>query len=133
MLSHIAMTVSRESYTSEYLDELSRFYKATLGWRVDDNLSIPNERLFIAISKDQYLNVRAADEPMATSGYEHLGIYLDSSDDVHAMHAKVIEEARSERNLEIDKLVQVLYDGILTTFRFRYLMPLAIEVQFLQR
>lgn len=133
MLSHIAMTVARESYTAEYLSELTRFYGETLGWRVDDNLSKPNERLFIAISRQQYLNVRAADEPMVTSGYEHLGIYLDTPEDVHTMHAKVSIEAKADHHLEIDKRVQVLYGGLLTTFRFRYLMPLAIEVQHLQR
>ena len=133
MLSHIAMTVARESYTEEYLSELTRFYQKTLGWRVDDNLSRPNERLFITIGNEQYLNVRSADEPMVTSGYEHLGIYLDTPEAVHDLHARVIAEAQPDNDLEIDKVVRVLYSGALTTFRFRYLMPLAIEVQYLKR
>ena len=129
-LSHIAMTVSREQFNSTYLDELNRFYSATLGWQVNQALSRQNERLFISMPEQgQYLNVRASDKPMATSGYEHLGVYVDEALDVYRMHEKVCSERGDDFDIELDDKVRTAYGGQLTTFRFRYLMPLAIEIQ----
>jgi len=133
-LSHVAMSVPRARYTPAWLAELARFYREVLGWTVDDTLSIEGERLLMWIpGSNQYLNVRAADVPMQTTGYEHLGIYVDTVDRVFECFAAVRQHASDSAELELDESVQTLYGGSLTTFRFRYLMPLAIEIQHVRR
>ena len=129
LLSHVAMTIPRAEFTDSYLDELGQFYETVLGWTVNQKLSIRGERTLLDIpGHGQYLNVRAADEPMGTTGYEHMGVYVDTVLDVQTMFQKVQEHA-DPLKLELDDGVRTLYDGHLTTFRFRYLIPLAIEIQ----
>ena len=124
------MTIARSDFTPDYLDRLESFYDAVFGWKVNRKLSIDGERTLLDIPGNrQYLNIRAADHPMDVTGYEHMGVYLDSVEAVKRAYVDVKREA-DPAELELDERgIQVLYDGRLTTFRFRYLIPLAIEIQ----
>jgi hypothetical protein len=132
MLSHIAMSVERSTFTDDYISDLE-FYCDLLGWKVNENLSIKNERLLMSLpDHGQYLNVRALDEPMVSSSYEHMGIYVATSEEVHSLHSKVQLHGEKDNRVQLDERgVQNLYGGVLTTFRFKYLLPLAIEIQHL--
>ena len=131
-LSHVAMTVPRALFTEAYLDRLRAFYGELLGWHELPALSIPGERLFIQLPRsDQYLNVRASDRPMGVSGYEHIGVLMDTQAEVRDLHAGIRARADALDDLECDPDVREAYGGNVLTFRFRYLMPLSIEVQYL--
>lgn len=133
LLSHVAMTVPRSIFTPDYVEQLATFYESILGWQVSSTLSIDDERFVIFIpGNGQYLNVRASDQPMATSGYEHLGIYVKTEKEVRNLFERVKAESASREEVELDEEMKVAYDGKLTVFRFRYLMPLAIEIQHIQ-
>lgn len=133
LMSHVAMSIDRSMFTEAYVSDL-QFFNVLFGWQIDKNLSISNERILISLpGHGQYLNVRALDEPMVTTPYEHLGIYVESADEVRALFDKVQAHRQQDSRVEIDERgVQVLYGGVLTTFRFKYLLPLAIEVQHIQ-
>ena len=130
LMSHVAMSVDRSTLTETYIADLA-FYGELFGWKIDDNLSIENERLLISLpGHGQYINIRALDQPMATTSYEHLGIYVESPEIVREVFGKIEEHKSSDDRIELDERgVQVLYGGVLTTFRFKYLLPLSIEVQ----
>jgi hypothetical protein len=132
LMSHVAMSVDRSTFTQSYLSDLA-FYCDLLGWKIDENLSIPGERLLITLpGNGQYLNVRASDEPMVTTDYEHFGVYVESADAVHEAFRRVQAHQAVDDRVEIDERgVQLLYGGTLTTFRFKYLLPLSIEVQYI--
>jgi len=128
-LSHIALSVERRQFTSTFCDRVVAFYGEVFGWILNPQLSIENERLFIDLpGTNQYLNLRARDEALTPTPYDHFGVYVSSPEEVRKLHAKVSRFAGTD-GIEIDDSVQVLYAGRLHTFRFRYLLPLAIEVQ----
>ncbi len=131
LLSHVAMTVPRSTFTPDFVEKMAQFYESVLGWKVSSALSIENERFLINIpGSSQYLNVRASDEPMATSGYEHMGVYVKTEEEVYELHQKIRE---MDADVLLDEKVRTGYDGVLTTFRFQYLMPLAIEIQHIKQ
>ena len=132
LLSHVAMSVGRSQFTRTFVADLE-LYETLFGWQVDRNLSIDNERLLISLpGHGQYLNVRAADSAMLTTSYEHIGIYVESAEAVRDAFERVRAHRQKDDRVELDERgVQVLYGGVLTTFRFRYLLPLAVEVQHL--
>jgi len=67
---------------------------------------------------------------MTTTAYESMGVYVESSDMVYALYNKVIAHQQRDDRVEIDNRgVRVLYGYRLTTFRFRYLLPVAIEIR----
>ena len=131
LMSHIAMTIDQREFTNDYISNLESFYKGLLGWTVNKQLSIDGERLLLNLpGHGQYLNVRAAEHPMSTTSYEHIGVYVENADTVRSLFAKVQSLQQSDNRIELDdRGVQVLYGGALTTFRFHYLLPLSVELQ----
>ena len=127
--SHVAITVPRALFLEERRAELLDFYGQVFGWSENPGLSIPDERIFLRAPSDaQYLTIRAADAPMETSGYEHLGVLLASRDDVRDTHARAAKLAERLDGVTLEP-VSERYDGKLLTFRVRYSLPLTIEVQ----
>jgi hypothetical protein len=121
-LNHLAMSVAPGTLTDEFRDELLAFYGALLGWREIDALRLP-DRLTISTGAHTYVNVRERDDVMACHGYEHFGIVVESTADAEGIWTRLDAETR-EVNLSPIKEG----DNGYRVFRFRYLLPMAVEV-----
>lgn len=127
--THVALTVSPELFEEAQRAELLSFYAEVFGWRENPDLAIPGERIFLrAPSNAQYLTIRAANEPMSTSGYEHLGVEVDSEPELRALHQRAAQAAGRFPDLELGP-IQAEYAGRLLSFRLRFRLPLTLEVQ----
>ena len=120
-LTHVAMAVPRATLTPAFRAEVLGFYGDVFGWREMSGLSSP-ERLTIAIAPHAYLNVREIDGA-APLTYEHFGVLVDSEEAVETLWRDV--RARGASAEAVERPV----DGF-PSFRFRHLLPMAIEVQF---
>ena len=126
-LSHVAMSVPEGTLTDDYRAKLLAFYGRTLGWREIEALR-RDDRLTIAVGSSAYVNVRERPEPMVCHGYEHLGVILGSAAELRQLWD----------DLATDPLAEDL-EGLSTnpdgegSFRFRYLLPLAVEAQYYEQ
>jgi hypothetical protein len=123
-LNHVAMSVPPGTLTDEYRAELLQFYGDAFGWKEMESLRLP-DRLTLSVGGHTYVNLRERDEPMACSGYEHFGIVVGSSAQADDLWSRLAIETR-DVNLEP---IQQRDDGF-RSFRFRYLLPLAVEVHY---
>ena len=129
--SHVAVTVERDLFRATQRAELLSFYRDVFGWVENEAMSIEGERIFLRAPTDrQYLTVRASDEPMRTSGYEHLGIAVESAEELKRLYERAGDFARRDDRVELEE-IQVLYGERLHTFRVRYLLPLTLEIQYM--
>ena len=129
--SHIAVTVPRELLDGTPRQQLLAFYDEVFGWTENPNLTIAGERIFLRAPTDrQYLTIRASDEPMRTSGYEHLGVAVDSSAELEDLHSRARFWVERDPRVRLGN-VDVAYGGSLHTFRVQFLLPVTIEVQYL--
>jgi hypothetical protein len=126
-LSHVAMSVSEGTLTDEYRADLLGFYGDYFGWREIEQLRLP-DRLTIAVGGNCYVNIRERPESMLCSGYEHFGLLVGSPEEADELWSRLDAETR-EVHLES---VSSGDDGF-RSFRFRYIMPMAVEVQFLPK
>ncbi len=127
--SHVALTISRDMFEPGPTRELLGFYEDVFGWSEDPSFAKPGERILIrAPSSAQYITLRSAEAPMQTSGYEHLGLWVDTVAEIHALHEAASKAGRSYPDLELGP-VRTLYGGGLTTFRLRFRLPLTLELQ----
>lgn len=128
-LTHVAVTVPRSLFEPQRRSELLAFYGDVFGWTENPGLAIPGERIFLrAPSDEQYLTLRASDEPMRTTGYEHLGVELPTPEELRELHRRARDRARGDGRVELGE-IEVEYGGALHSFRLRFLLPLTIEVQ----
>ena len=123
-LSHVAMGVPEGTLTDEYRAKLLDFYGRMLGWREIESLRRP-DRLTISVGAASYVNVREQPEPMVSHGYEHIGVILGSAADLRRLWADLASDPLNE---ELEEL-STNPDGE-GSFRFRYLLPLAVEAQY---
>jgi hypothetical protein len=119
------MSVPRGTLTEDFRDELLTFYAAHFGWSEIESLRLP-DRLTIAVGGGTYVNVRERDEPMVCDGYEHFGLLLRSPDDVEDVWTTLSRECPEVHLEPLDRR-----EDDFRSFRFRYLLPLTVEVQFL--
>lgn len=124
-LSHIAMSVPTGTLTDGFRHDLLAFYGEHFGWTEIESLRLP-DRLTIAVGGGNYVNLRERAEPMVCDGYEHFGLLLRSPDDVEEVWTALRADGRDVQVEPLDRGE----DGY-RNFRFRYVLPLTVEVQFL--
>ena len=122
-LTHVAMSVPEGTLTDAYRSRLVDFYGRILGWREMESLRLPN-RLTVAVGPSSYINIRERPDSMVTHGYEHFGVLVRSAEDLQALWALLA----AEQDVELEPL-STNDDGE-GSFRFRYLLPMAVEAQF---
>ena len=123
-LSHVAMSVPSGTLADGFRTELLQFYGDLFGWSEMESLRLP-DRLTVSIGRHCYLNIRERSDPMVCSGYEHIGIVVASTEEAERLWNQLDADSR-DVNLEP---LAAGTDGS-RSFRFRYLLPLTVEVQF---
>ena len=123
-LSHVAMSVPEGTLTDEFRGRLLDFYGRMLGWCEIDALRLP-DRLTIAVGRSSYVNVRERPDSMICHGYDHLGILVGSSEELRRLWQDLADEPD---DLHLESLTT--NDQGEGSFRFRHLLPLAVEPQY---
>jgi hypothetical protein len=116
--------VPEGTLTDDYRARLLEFYGRLLGWSEMESLRRP-DRLTVAVGTFSYINIRERPESMVTHGYEHFGVLLRSAQDLQQLWddlAKEVEDVQLEPLETSDR-----GEG---SFRFRFLLPMAVEAQF---
>ena len=123
-LNHVAMSVPSGTLTDGFRTELLEFYGRLFGWREIESLRLP-DRLSISVGRHCYLNVRERADPMVCSGYEHFGIVVASTEEAERLWNLLDTD---QRDVNLEPLAKG--DDGFRSFRFRYFLPLTVEVQF---
>jgi hypothetical protein len=118
------MSVPEGTLTDEYRSRLLTFYGRLLGWKEIEPLRLP-DRLTIAIGRNSYVNVRERSDHMRSDGYDHFGVLVGSAAELRELWAQLDAE---EDDVHLEPLAPD--DRGEGSFRFRYLLPMAVEVQF---
>jgi len=117
------MSVPEGTLTDAYRAQLLEFYGRILDWREIESLRLP-DRLTIAVGPASYVNIRERPDSMVTHGYEHFGVLVQSAEDLRELWATIDRE----QGVELEPLSTS--DTGEGSFRFRYLLPMAVEAQF---
>jgi hypothetical protein len=118
------MSVPEGTLTDEYRARLLEFYGRRLGWHEMESLRLP-DRLTVAVGRSSYVNIRERPDSMVSHGYEHFGVLVRSTEDLQQLWAELANE---ENDVQLEPL-STSDDGE-GSFRFRYLLPMAVEAQF---
>jgi hypothetical protein len=123
-LSHVAMSVPVGTLTDDHRTNLLEFYGRTLSWREMQAFRQP-DRLTVAVGSSCYINLREQPDCMVTHGYEHFGVLVESAERLSQLWSQL-----SNEDLELHLEPFTPNERGEGSFRFRYLLPMAVEVQF---
>ena len=122
-LTHVAMSVPDGTLTDAYRTR-------TVGvLRTDPRLARDGIVAFARSADDcgssSYINIRERPDSMVAHGYEHFGVLVRSAEDLRQLWADLADE---QEDVHLEPL-STNDDGE-GSFRFRYLLPMAVEAQF---
>ncbi len=118
----MAMSVPVGTLTDDFRAALRDFYGAYLGWSEITELA-RSDRVTLSVGRGCYVNVREREQVMVCHGYEHVGLVVESPADAEALWSAL---AADGRDVALEAMERG--DDGYRVFRFRYLLPLTIEV-----
>jgi len=120
-LTHVAMSVPPGTLTPQYCSSVLEFYGELLGWQSLERFR-QDDRLMIGVGPTSYVNLRERDDAHPWNGYDHFGVQVKSADQVRS-----VADAVRAAGIECGEISEDTSGAL--TFRFRHLLPYAIEVQ----
>lgn len=129
--NHVALTVPADRLDEAGRRALLDFYGEVFGWTEMPTMTRDGELLVLrCYSNQQFVYIHAHERPMQTTGSEHVGMSVESPDQLDAIYERARE--RSERDAEIELTGRACDDFKvvkLHSFYVRYRLPIQIEVQ----
>jgi hypothetical protein len=119
------MSVPEGTLTDAWRSAVLTFYGDLFGWREIDELRLP-DRLTIGVGGGCYVNIRERPDPMAVSGYDPLGVVVRTGEEADAVWAQL---DGLDEHMELSELKHG--DDGFRSFKFRHLLPLAVEVHYI--
>jgi hypothetical protein len=118
------MSVPLGTLTEEYRGRLLAFYGRLLEWREIESLRLA-DRMTISVGGSSYINLRERPDSVRNCGYEHFGVFLPSAETLRRLWDDLAAE---HEDVGLEPLIP--NDRGEGSFRFRYLLPMAVEAQF---
>ena len=133
--NHMELTFPRGALTQDVRDEVDAFYGDVFGWRFLDT-QVVGQLAHLCQMGDQgdFILLAEGDKPMSSPGYDHLGILMDSREEVDATLAKVKAWQAKDERVQI-KEYKDLVTPTLTVHAFyvKHLLPIWFDVQCMER
>lgn len=126
-LTHVAMSVPPGTLTHQYRAQLLEFYGGMLGWH-EMEAQRRSDRLTVAVGATSYINLRERPDATARYDYDHFGVLVRSASEFQRVWADL---ANAGVDVQLEPFPT--NDTGEGSFRFRYLLPLAVEVQYFEQ
>src|SRR6267154_1792991 len=99
--NHMELSFARGSLTQEFRDEVDSFYCNVLGWRSLDT-EVVGQLCHILLPDDgQFILLAEGKEPMSSPGYDHLGLLMDTREEVDSILAECRQFREKDERLRI--------------------------------
>ena len=131
--NHMEMSFERGTLTQEFRDQVDAFYGDVLGWRTLDTEVIGQLCHLLQPDDGQFILLAEGKEPMSSPGYDHLGLLMDTREEVDAVLEECQRFAEKDDRMRI-KVYEDLVGPTVTVHAFyvKYLLPIFFDVQVLE-
>jgi len=127
------LTVPKGTLTDERRAELTSFYGGVLGMETRDVEILGGRQFFMRPDDGQFILVVESSKPMASPGYDHLGLLLDTRAEVDEILEKIEKFKAGDDRVEL-KYYEDLRTGnvVVHAFYFKFLLPIWFDVQVIE-
>jgi predicted enzyme related to lactoylglutathione lyase len=133
--NHMELTFPRGTLTTELREEIDAFYGDVFGWTFLDTEVVGQlAHLCQTGENGDFILLAEGDKPMSSPGYDHLGILLETRDEVDATLAKIKTwQAKDDRVLVKEYEDLVTPNLTVHAFYVKHLLPIWFDVQCMER
>ena len=127
------LTFPRGTLEPAYRKEVADFYGDVLGWEASDVEVVGQNCLYLRVDDGQFLLCAESDKPMSSPGYDHLGLLMDSREEVDDTLAKVKVRAENDDRIKIKEYEDLVMQRVTVhAFYVKYLLPIYFDVQVIE-
>lgn len=132
--NHMELSFARGTLTQQFRDEVDSFYCDVLGWRSLDTEVVGKFCHLLQPDDGQFILLAEAKDPMSSPGYDHLGLLMDTREQVDTILEECQRFADKDDRMRL-KIYEDLVGPTVTTHAFyvKYLLPIWFDVQCMER
>ncbi len=128
--NHMELTLARGALDDALRSDLRSFYGEVLGWNLMDLPLLGQQTFYMAPDDGQFILLAEADAPIQSPGFDHLGLLVDTRDEVDTLLEACEKVASADERMKI-KRYDDLVQGALTVHAFyvKFLLPIYFDIQ----
>lgn len=128
--NHMELSFPRGTLTPEFRREVDAFYCGVLGWDSLDTEVVGQSCHLLRPDDGQFILLAEGSDPMSSPGYDHLGLLMDTRQEVDALLEGCRRFRAKDERLRI-KEYDDLVGPTLTVHAFyvRHLLPIWFDIQ----
>jgi len=130
--NHMELTFARGALDEATRDDIKRFYGDVLGWGTIDVELFEQKNLLLHTDDEvsQFILLAESDKPIASPGFDHLGVLMDTRAEVDDILERCKRCAADDDRVKI-KEYDDLDQGVVVVraFYVKYLLPIYFDVQ----
>jgi hypothetical protein len=132
--NHMELTFPVGNLTTTLREEIDAFYGSVFGWNGLDTDVVGQSCHLLMPDPDQFILLAESERPMSSPGYDHLGLLLDTRDEVDALLQACERYAEKDDRVSIKRYDDLVYPGLTVhAFYVKYLLPIYFDVQSMER
>jgi hypothetical protein len=131
--NHMELTFPRGMLEPAFRKEVADFYGDVFGWEASDVDVVGQNCLYLRVDDGQFLLLAESGKPISSPGYDHLGLLMDSREDVDDTLAKVKAFAETDDRVRIKEYEDLVMPRVTVhAFYVKYLLPIYFDVQVME-
>jgi hypothetical protein len=132
--NHMELTFPIGTLTESYRDEIDAFYSSVFGWKGLDTQVVGQSCHLLLPDPDQFILLAESAKPMASPGYDHLGLLQDGRQEVDELLDACERYAEKDDRVTIRRYEDLVYPELtIHAFYVKYLLPIYFDVQCMER
>jgi len=132
--NHMELSFARGTLTKEFRDEVDAFFCGVLGWGSLDTDVVGQSCHLLLPDDGQFILLAEGNEPMSSPGYDHLGLLVDSRQEVDGILAECRRFQEKDDRLRLKEYEDLTAPSLTVhAFYVKYLLPIWFDVQCLER
>jgi hypothetical protein len=133
--NHMELTFPRGTLTQEARDDVDAFYGDVFGWKFLDTEVVGQLAHLCQVGDSgDFILLAEGDKPMSSPGYDHLGILLDTREEVDELLAKCKAWQAKDARVQIKEYKDLVTPNLVVhAFYVKHIMPIWFDVQCQER
>jgi hypothetical protein len=131
--NHMEITFPMGALTPEFCADVESFYADVFGWTAVRRRMFGQESLTLRTADNDFILLIEGPEAMSSPGFDHLGLRLDSREEVDQTLARVKARLADDARVELKEYPDgEMDDEWYHAYYVRHLLPIWFDVQYIE-
>lgn len=132
--NHMELSFPMGTLTQEFRHDVDAFYCDVLGWDSLDTEVVGQSCHLLRPDDGQFILLAEGKKPMSSPGYDHLGLLMETRDEVDSVLAECKRFQEKDERLRIKEYEDLTGPTITVhAFYVKHLLPIWFDVQCMER